>query len=321
MSITTKYMKTDKLRIQILMSTYNAEKYLRPQLDSILNQQTDMEISILARDDGSTDGTAGILYEYAEKYGIDVHIGENLGTTRSYYELVNMRDKKCDFYALSDHDDVWLPEKLQTACAVIFKSGFNLTRPILFASRSVITDEHLKPIGMTRATPKGASFYNAMIQNIAAGHTQVLNNVLMGIIADSYSSDISVVDWWIYLIASAIGVVIFYNKPLVLYRQHNDNQLGYKANAVAMFLRRFRRLINEGGDGLTGQLRALKVLDYDIPESYREEVERFLTHQVNFISRIKYAMTAKAYRQKKWETMVFKILYIIGIYNVGGKNG
>lgn len=312
-------MRADNLRIQILMSTYNAEKYLRQQLDSILNQQTDMIISILVRDDGSADGTVDILAEYGQKYGISILKGDNLGTTRSYYELINARDKKCDFYALSDHDDVWFPEKLKTAHNVIIESGLDVNQPILFASRSVITNEYLTPIGMTRAIPKGTSFYNAMIQNVAAGHTQVVNKVLMRIIADSYSSNISVVDWWIYQIASAIGVVIFYNKPLVLYRQHDDNQLGYKANAIAMFFRRLKRLVNEGGDGLTGQLQALNGLDLDVPKSYREEIERFLSHQVSFISRLKYAMTTKAYRQKSWETVAFKILCIIGTYNVGGK--
>ena len=320
MSIITECMKTDNLRIQVIMSTYNAEKYLRPQLDSILNQQTGMEISVLVRDDGSKDGTIDILIEYAEKYGISVLAGDNMGTTRSYYELIRARDRTCDYFAMSDHDDVWLPGKLETARAFIDENKLDMSKSILFASRSTITDEQLNPIGMTRDTPKGVGFYNAMIQNVTAGHTQVLNRALMDIVSDVYSPDISALDWWIYMLASAVGTVVFYSDPLVLYRQHDSNLFGYKANAAAMFFRRFRRLINEGGKGLVNQLRALRKLDLYIPDGYLEEIERFVSSQSNILSRIKYAATAKTYRQSGWETIAFKTLYVIGTYNTGGKN-
>ena len=101
------------------MSTYNGEKYLREQIDSILNQDYP-EISLLIRDDGSTDGTVDILKEYAQKYrDIDYYVGENLGVQNSFFDLMKRADKRAYYYAFADQDDVWLPGKIKRAIELL----------------------------------------------------------------------------------------------------------------------------------------------------------------------------------------------------------
>jgi len=85
-------------KVQILMSTYNGEKYLEQQLDSILNQ-TYPNICILIRDDGSMDGTAALLQRYADKYeNVTFYRGENVGAIQSFFELLRVSDDTADFF-------------------------------------------------------------------------------------------------------------------------------------------------------------------------------------------------------------------------------
>ena len=90
------------------MSTYNGEKYIKTQIDSILEQDY-REIFLAIRDDGSTDHTVEILKQYEEKYkNISVKQEENVGVIKSFFELVQNADENSDYYAFSDQDDKWL---------------------------------------------------------------------------------------------------------------------------------------------------------------------------------------------------------------------
>lgn len=112
------------MKFEILMSTYNGEKYLREQLDSIL-AQTNVNVHITIRDDGSSDGTADILDDYQEKYPnkITVYSKGNIrkGYAKSFIELLKLAIPDADYYAFADQDDVWLPEKCYVAAKKLEK--------------------------------------------------------------------------------------------------------------------------------------------------------------------------------------------------------
>ena len=98
--------------VDILLATYNGEKYIREQLDSIL-QQTYNKINIYISDDYSTDSTPNILKEYELKYdNINVTYQEqNIGSIRNFEYL--MTKVKSQYYMLSDQDDVWYEDKVE----------------------------------------------------------------------------------------------------------------------------------------------------------------------------------------------------------------
>ena len=98
------------MKVLVLMSTYNGEKYLREQIDSILGQRG-VEVSLLVRDDGSTDATLTTLDEYKESGRLDYYCGNNLGPARSFMHLLQNAPAS-DFYAFSDQDDKWMDDKL-----------------------------------------------------------------------------------------------------------------------------------------------------------------------------------------------------------------
>ena len=112
------------MKLQILMSTYNGEKYLDAQLDSLLAQtlceKEGWEVEILVRDDGSKDRTCEILQAYADK---DTRIRyikeENTGVIESFFRLLDNSAKDADYLAFCDQDDVWMPEKMERAVTLL----------------------------------------------------------------------------------------------------------------------------------------------------------------------------------------------------------
>ncbi len=103
-------MGWENSRVQVLMSTYNGERFLEEQIESLLSQSW-KNLEILIRDDGSTDGTMEILERYCMRYSnIQVFAGENVGVAKSFFELLEESDG--DFVAFCDQDDVWLEHKV-----------------------------------------------------------------------------------------------------------------------------------------------------------------------------------------------------------------
>ena len=309
-----KCMITDK-KIQILLSTYNGEKYLREQLDSFLKQEGVENIKVLIRDDGSTDHTPEILREYSQRYGFDVVIGENMGVNDSMFWLFTHCDLSCDYYALSDQDDVWMRSKLATAVNQLRK--FNELKPAMFASCSEIVDDELHFLGSTLIPKKGVSFFNAMVQNVTPGHTQVFNRVMMLEVIEKGVSDVHVIDWWLYLVATGIGEIAFDRNFTVKHRQHGDNAVGYELSLWKQTLERLKKVRSNKGNSISLQLRAFyKHYGRVLSEEKKQEVERFFSSQIKLLSRLGYAATCRAFRQTRFENMVFKILYVLGKYNV-----
>ena len=95
------------------MSTYNGEKYLKEQIDSILSQEG-VDVRLYIRDDGSSDRTTDILASYQEHKNVKIEKGNNLGFAKSFLTALDECDE-ADYYAFSDQDDVWEKDKLSTA--------------------------------------------------------------------------------------------------------------------------------------------------------------------------------------------------------------
>lgn len=301
--------------VQILMSSYNGERYLRQQLDSYAAQTAFDRIRVLIRDDGSTDGTRAILEEYREKYGFSVVYGENVGVNASYQWLLDHADLECAWFAFSDQDDVWLPHKIRRALEVL--SAEDGTKPLLYASRSMVTDAGLQPIGLSQSAPRGAGFYNAMLQNVCPGHTQVFNRAVLRLLRSNPADRSVVIDWWVYLLAAGLGKVCLDDDYTVLHRQHGDNAVGYGTTFWALLGPRLRRLLR--GDSYK---MAVQLQRYDrdfgplLPADHRAELTAFLEHQRGLANRLAYVAHCRAYRQNKWETLAFKAYYLLGKYDL-----
>lgn len=114
----------------VLLSTYNGEKYLEEQLNSLIKQE-DVELRILVRDDGSKDRTHEILDKWQKRGHINWYEGKNKGAAQSFMDLI-YNAPEADYYAFCDQDDVWLPEKLKVAIDKIRES--NEAMPCMYIS-------------------------------------------------------------------------------------------------------------------------------------------------------------------------------------------
>ena len=232
----------------VLMSTYNGEKYLREQLDSILASE-DVELTILIRDDGSTDGTLQILDEYAGMYSdsksfpyIKVIKGENLGATASFMELIRVAPK-APYYAFSDQDDVWDPDKLSIAVASLSCEMKSL--PLLYHSALRLTDENLKVVRTIQAI-QHSSKYQSLIENSVTGCSVVFNRTALLYVQKRMPEYCSVHDVWMYIVCMFFGQVIYDDVSHVSYRQHGDNVTEHYINEhdPMQHVKRIKRILN-----------------------------------------------------------------------------
>lgn len=213
-----------KKKVIVLMSTYNGERHLVEQIESILNQEG-VDVRLMIRDDGSNDKTV----EIARKYTDDVVIGENIGYRYSFLELIK-NAPEADYYALADQDDIWLPEKLKSAVNMICAENRPDT-PILYAcSRKNLRDGLLFEAKEVRDYKQFR--FNAYNNGYhLQGCTMVFNNRLKQMISFFIPTNlITSHDVWIHQVCKAINGLIIYDKRPFLYYRIENNVIGVPAH-------------------------------------------------------------------------------------------
>lgn len=221
-------------KIIVLLSSYNGEKYIREQLDSLLLQEG-VEISIVVRDDGSNDGTLQILEEYEELGKITVIRGENIGWKKSFMELL-YTSPEADYYAFCDQDDIWLPNKLISAVKKLEEMPSQ--EPNLYGSNLRFYKDGVD-MGLVRKNDIAHSLYTSLVANLTAGCTMVFNKVLRDLIHNNPPQIDFPHDYWIYQVASLLGNVYYDQESYILYRQHDNNQIGTTNSVLSLWKNRF----------------------------------------------------------------------------------
>mgnify|MGYP004493736807 CR=1 FL=1 len=220
-------------KVLVMLSTYNGEKYIREQLDSIVNQKN-VEVSIVVRDDGSKDNTCNILQEYKDRNLLHFYIGENVGPYWSFMDLIyGAKDFK--YYALADQDDVWDENKLAMA---VERLG-NTDKPELYYHAMSIVDEKLNPYDFYfRETKYSTSFINTLLYgDEIAGCTMVFNKALLDKLKLYRPKFLTMHDGWIHRVClCCAGTVIADNKSYILYRQHGNNAVGMKKRSFKNYI-------------------------------------------------------------------------------------
>ena len=223
----------NKTKVQILLATYNGEKFLQEQLDSIINQKYKLW-EILIHDDGSSDDTISILNRYQNNYPKKIRLLTDQkifsSASKNFFHLIENRSKEANLYCLCDQDDIWHEDKLEIIVEMYNSKEGNT--PVLIHSDLSLVDakgkllekSHDKLINFQKnsITKKTSLYYNPV-----PGCAMTINSALADKI--SYSKYMVMHDWWILLSSIYEKTTIIYVKfPLLKYRQHNANVLGYK---------------------------------------------------------------------------------------------
>ena len=214
------------MKILVLMSTYNGERYIKEQIDSIISQEK-VKVELLIRDDGSNDSTLEILEEYANNFdNIRYWSGGNVGFVNSFSELMKKAldcYSTADYYAFVDQDDVWHSSKLWNACVKLAK--YDNSKPCLYQSNSiVINSDGIEQGEFISVDINKFKRGSSMIFGTVQGCGMVFNKAAV-YTYNRIPPQKSWHDRWLYLICFYLGTSIYDPTPQFYYRIHNNNTL------------------------------------------------------------------------------------------------
>jgi len=262
--------------VAILMCTFNGAKFIAKQLDSF-EAQTHHNWRLVVSDDGSNDDTIAILKSYQSRWPsgrLTIRQGPGMGYATNFLSLISGTPFNADFYALSDQDDVWLPQKL--SAAVAYLAAQDTSMPLVYGGRTIYVDESLNEIGRSERFAFKCSFRNALMQSIMGGNTMVINHSTRLMIRRSGITHAVSHDWWIYILVEGLGGRAYFDpKPYILYRQHPGALVGANTGLRAMIIRfrmllegRFRRWNEQNAKALLSIRHMLDHHNVEIVEEY-----------------------------------------------------
>ena len=238
--------------LAVLLSTYNGERFLAEQLDSLL-RQTRRDFIVLARDDGSGDGSRALLEKYASRHPDRFHLlpedHVNRGACASFALLLETALERAPELGLEsaylmfcDQDDIWLEDKIERQMKLMRDTeAGDPSLPVLVHSDLEVVSFGNEPVAPSFAAYQGLDiernrFIEMVVSNLVTGCTVLINEALARR-ALPFSPDAIMHDWWLALTASAFGKVAYIEEPTIRYRQHDANTIGARRHTTASITR------------------------------------------------------------------------------------
>lgn len=254
--------------IDILISTYNGELFLREQLNSILNQ-TCPDWKIIIRDDGSSDSTVSIIEEYCKNYPLKfelVNDCKNLGCILSFEILLQL--SKSQYIMLCDQDDIWMPNKIAlTLKKMQLVEKSHPDSPILIHTDLEVVNSNKKVIHssfwkLSYINPDLLKKFNFLgVYNGITGCSIMLNKTALKYVLP-FSANARMHDAWISLCVSKNGYVDYVNERTILYRQHECNQIGVEKQLNSQYYKHKFQNIKKVIEENRLQLKMLNDIEY-----------------------------------------------------------
>ncbi|WP_302575447.1 glycosyltransferase family 2 protein [uncultured Duncaniella sp.] len=281
--------------VVVVLSSYNGEKYIAEQIDSILSQQN-VNLKLLIRDDGSTDSTLKIITDYKHTHPEKIYLiaDKNVGFAKSFITATNQALKlfpNARYFAFADQDDYWLPNKLETGIDRL--QSFNQKIPALYCSNLSVVDANLNFINKLRpqiTIPLTKA--QSLVYNLGVGCTMVFNRCAADLLSNNFIPQCKYHDFYLFQICRFCGNVVYDNDSYIQYRQHGKNQIGGHIGLLNNFANRFkfksldRICQNEASALLYGIGDLLSAED-------RLLISDFSMLHSSFIRRIKYFFSSK----------------------------
>lgn len=275
--------------VMVIMSTYNGERFIREQIDSILNQEN-CQVGIYVRDDGSTDRTVEILSAYRKNGVLDYCVGKNLKPAKSFLTAL-IDTKQADYYAFADQDDIWEKDKLYSAIHTL-EMNPQPNVPLLYCSNLTVVDSDKKMIKEKLLPDKIVKDYQQLLVRSPHifGCTEVFNNELCNIIRkNGVPENLIMHDLWVALIAASCGKIIYDNTAHMKYRQHGDNHTGATETSRKAWKNR------------------MQIIEHRLPWSIANQAEEFIEYMGEDLLRerglLDYTEMVSNYKRSMKDTM------------------
>ena len=308
-------MENTKPSVCVLMSTYNGKQYLERQIETILSQM-DCHVILLVRDDGSSDETLAILKKYKNQNRLAYYTGKNIGPTRSFLDLID-NAPDAEYYAFSDQDDIWLPDKLSTAIKMLRTVPLKNERGLYFSNLTPV-DEKEKIINkslLPESLP--TDYYTLMIRcGWMFGCTEVFTKNLKDFIKKQYRPEKIVMhDLWLGLLASTYGTIIYDPNPSILYRQHSNNVVGAQLGRIQRWKKRLELLLK--GNRIPIDCRAETMLHIfednpDVSEEIKDKTRIVANYRKNLKTRITFLKYAQLFDEEPKRALLRAVLIVLG---------
>lgn len=230
-------------RVQVIMSSYNGEKNIIRQLDSIMAQEG-VNVSVLVRDDGSHDHTVDVLKNYGITHNnLRIIEGDNIGWRKSFLEGLKQAEK-ADYYAFSDQDDVWISDKLYKCIQALENETDNDDVPVMVHCNRFSCDEELRPFEtQSMKVPRPINKKNALTQEFAQGCTIVMNEAARMLVTRIEPDGRAAHDFWTGLICYYFGKVYYLDERLIYHIRYN-NSASFAGNIKGGQKNRLKKVIS-----------------------------------------------------------------------------
>lgn len=295
--------------VKVVTSVFNGEKYIKEQIDSVLNQ-TYPNIELYIRDNCSTDRTMEILLEYAHCPNVHIIQGnENIGFVRGYFTLLDLCGD-ADYYAYCDCDDVWMRNKLEIAVGRL--EEINGQIPILYFSNYVICDENLNPV---QKAPHihNISFPNSLVDCPAFASEYVFNRKAKEMLLKSRLRHATGQDQCVYMLCQGMGKVIYDSRPLVKYRRHKENISASTNSKIKFMLWRIKNfLVDKKIRNIREQIQEYSDLYIDCLCEEDQRILKLFTRR-NFETAMKKVFYPHMFRQNMPDEIMLRGLFLLGI--------
>lgn len=298
--------------VYVLMSTYNGQRYIEEQINSILNQES-CKINLIVRDDGSTDKTKSILRKYAERGLLKfVEDDANLGPAQSFFRLVELAPSN-GFYAFADQDDYWNPDKMSRAIRLLNKNDADI--PLVYYSNAEVVDQNLnslyRKVYEKRQTPTSEKI---LCGYGVQGCTMVFNSCLREIFLKENICNLGVGmhDFFLCDVCVACGGKVVFDDALTMkYRQHENNVLGFdtKISKINKIKKRICELFTEEEESIANDADVLMCYEGYMSQTGKSLVVNVQQYKKSFAIRIRLATSLmKGGFEKKEVLKALKIL-------------
>jgi len=239
--------------INVLLATYNGEKYIDEQIESLM-QQTRAPDKIIISDDGSSDSTCYKLEQWSKKFPHLIEIQQNRsfsnGHTGNFSYLCELAKKSNgDYFLFCDQDDVWDVNKIkiQLSACLAEEKKYGSSEPVLVHSDLKVVDSSLNEMAASFFNFQGLpgaqthDFPKFLIQNNVTGCATLINRALLEA-SSPLPKEVVVHDWWFALVAKLLGRLVFIDESLIAYRQHSENAIGAKVIKEGISLDMLKKL-------------------------------------------------------------------------------
>ena len=300
-------------KVNIILSSYNGEKYIHEQIESLLEQDYD-NLEIHIRDDGSSDQTRDILKEYQEnnKEKIFVYFGDNVGYKKSFQWLIQ-NCGNADYFAFCDQDDHWYPGKISRAVACLEKKEMDV--PGVYLCDFFWCDAKMNREYKSEAYKKKHSLekYVTFGDRNAFGFTEVFNKRAADAVKDKKCFTQCSHDKIVYMYCLCNGYTIWDDQVEADYRRHGGNASSLElvgGNKWSHFLWRVKTfLLNSKREEMYTRMRAFYDSFQDEMDSYTRNVYRLYLGNKGNVKKMFYPVR---YRDSFMDEIAIRILFLLG---------